>query len=246
MESYSYSALSLFSHCPYDWKIQYIDKFRQEPTPALIYGRAVHDAQEYYNRLNAVGVAPKKEDVGNIIEKHIDAYKGIDEKERENLKSYGRGALDNIVDNGEYVVEQSEKTFKVPLYNFYLKGRIDGITQGWKIYELKTSSRKYDLDVISENHQRIIYEIAFRILFGRPSNGIVYKVIYKRKKPTTDFIETTVTEEEIETAKKWVLTQVLGIRKCLETGEFTKSRNCGITNYRDMCYYKEHCDGKNN
>lgn len=242
MESYSYSALKLFSHCAYDWKIQYIDKLKQKPTPALIYGRAVHDAQEYYNRLNAVGVAPKKEDVGSIIEKHIDAYKSIDEKERESLKSYGRCALDNIVDNDKYIVEQSEKTFKVPFYNFFLKGRIDGITQDWKIYELKTSSRKYDLDVINENHQRIIYEIAFRLLFGRPSNGIVYKVIYKRKKPTTDFIETTVTDEEIEMAKKWMLKQVLGIRKCLETNNFPKSKNCKFNNYKDMCFYREHCN----
>ena len=49
MKQVSYSQYSLWKTCPYQWKLQYVDKIKtSEPSIHTIFGSAMHEAIQLY------------------------------------------------------------------------------------------------------------------------------------------------------------------------------------------------------
>ena len=97
-----------------------------------------------------------------------------------------------------------EMEFRLPLVNTYtgdlldkdVVGRVDLISEGDEIYELKTGSATLPPSSIGENLQLILYGWSFKMIFGRAPQNLVLVNLIKTKKPKIQVLDTTIDNQK--------------------------------------------------
>jgi len=231
INKFSFSSLSLYQFCPYCYYLKYICGIKQEYVSSnLIIGKVIHELLEDETR-----------NFYSLLEEHfskIEKIEGLTKpeiiKEVERLvKLIKQSPLRRP--NGEMInLVGTEIEIYVPIDRYVLHGIIDGLTDNNEIIEHKTSSRKYSEGFIRQSNQHIIYEIIYRHLYDRPSNGVIYDILYKTANPIREFIKIKVYDREIERVMKWML----DLMRKIEARQWIP--------YKEIPqFHKQFCDYKN-
>jgi hypothetical protein len=204
----SYSQYTCWSTCPWQWKLKYVDGFREESNINLIFGTAIHDTIQHWLKLY-YGDSPVQAKVFDMHEMLKDRLislatekliaKGLTTKE-ELMEYYldGCNILDHMRQHAKdwfpstgYVL----KGVEVPLLkdlgnNITFKGFIDvavyhKTAKMLYIYDFKTSGRgwsDYQKKDTAKTDQLLLYKMFYSELFGIPLDSIkVEFIILKRK-----------------------------------------------------------------
>lgn len=211
----SYSQYSLFSTCPLQWKLKYVDGFQEESNINLIFGTAVHDTVQHWLSLyyNDTAIKARTFDMHEMLKTRMLALakeelieKKLTTKE-EMMEYYIDGC--NILD---HVRKHVKKWFpstgheligvELPLLkdlenNITFRGYLDIViyhkaAKTIYIYDFKTSGRgwsDYQKKDMVKTDQLLLYKMFYSEIFGVALDNIKLEyLILKRKIPqNTEF-----------------------------------------------------------
>ncbi len=207
--SVSYSQYSLWSTCPLQWKLKYVDGLRDEDSNInLIFGTSMHDTIQHWLGLyyNDTSIKSRTFDMHEMLKTRLLelAKKELIEKNlttKEELMEYYLDGC-NILDHMRVQVKTwfpssgyELKGVEVPLLkdlgnNITFKGFIDVVVYHKSakmlyIYDFKTSGRgwyDYQKKDTAKTDQLLLYKMFYSELYGIPLDSIkVEFIILKRK-----------------------------------------------------------------
>jgi hypothetical protein len=213
--SVSYSQYTLWSTCPLQWKLKYVDGYRDESNINLIFGTAVHDTIQHWLQIYYKdAVKAKTFDMNEMLKERLlelAKEKLIEKKlttKEELMEFYLDGC--NILDHMRANVKKWFPTaghelvgVELPLLvdlndNLVFKGFIDVAVfhksaKKLYIYDFKTSGRgwnDYQKKDSAKTDQLLLYKMFYAETHGIPLDNIVVEfIILKRKIPTNpDFV----------------------------------------------------------
>ena len=206
--SVSYSQYTLWSTCPHQWKLKYVDGFREESNINLIFGTAVHDTVQHWLKLyyGDSAIQAKAFDMHEMLKERMLVLakdklieKGLTTKE-ELMEYYLDGC--NILDHmraqvktwfphaGYQLIGVEVPLLKELSNNITFKGFIDVVVyhksaKTLYIYDFKTSGRgwsDYQKKDAAKTDQLLLYKMFYSELFGMPLDSIKIEfIILKRK-----------------------------------------------------------------
>ena len=236
----SHSKLSTYFHCPCCYHLQYVLGVKSKYEKYnLVFGSLLHALLEHNpkNTIDAMDIIDLELEEVGTIEKRKDGKNIIVSKQqiKSDLMKMAMLAIDTELefDGKKLGYKEIEKEIYMPYGDHVIRGFLDGISTDEHIIEHKTSSVKYTQDSIKEKHQHVIYEMLYRFQYGKPSNGVLYDVFYKKANPVREIIKVNVTDEDIKRTTKWIDSIVNGI----ENEIFTPN----VINNPHFCDYKELC-----
>ena len=244
---FSFSSLSLYESCPYCWYLQYVVGIKpKQISDNLVFGSVVHKILEYED------VDLSQAELHKLIDETIVREIGGKELKKSSpakLKSDALATYELIKkspimreDGSQLTLKEKEVEIYVPVGPFVLHSKIDGISDRNEIVEHKTSSIKYTIPLIESSRQHVLYEISSRHENGLPSNGVIYDIIYKGKEPYREQILIKVTEEDITSAKQWIIELATHIKhKDWTPYHEIDRKHLGYCEYKNLCPY---CSGE--
>lgn len=192
---YSYSRVSLFSQCPYRWKLTYLDELKTmpstDPTDALYLGTACHTGIE--------------KTVEEALAQYYSNYPVIDDLQvNEAIK------LENIIPKAKKLLPEGEYEVKIETEQF--KGFIDLLVpkgnNHFDIYDFKYSN---NVDRYMESGQLHIYKYFYeKTCPGHVIDNLYFVFLPKtqiRQKKTEDLLQfrkrlrATLSEMEVQVVK---------------------------------------------
>jgi len=209
--SVSYSQYSIYSTCPHQWYLSYVEmKQPYQASIHTVFGTSMHETlQRYINTMyNESGTAADKMNLEEIFtERFREIYKGEYEKTKEHFSNPAemREFFDDGVAILSWIKARRNKLFTIrkvkllgielPIFiglskNVYLKGYIDFVLYDTElnkvyIYDIKTSTRGWSEREKKDNHkiaQILLYKEYFAKQFGFNIEQIeVEYFIVKRK-----------------------------------------------------------------
>jgi len=230
-EVYSHSKLWLYDHCPQCYFFKYELKVQSGVvSPNLVLGTAIHHVNE--GRINDDITFEAARD---ILKKELLLREGLENPEEVyTLAEKMAKALIEDPEAERYPIKETERSFILDLDDFRVRGYIDGLMDGmdW-IYEFKTSKYKYSEESVKEKWQWGIYALAYRDLFAKIPEGILYHIIYKSGAPKVDWLPIRYTEEDLDNTEDYIRRTVVKIR----SGYFEPTRGACETwcDYKDLC-----------
>ena len=211
MNRISYSQISMYSECPYRWKLNYIDKLRIfESNIHLIFGSAMHEVIQTYLEVMYNDSIKNADilDLNKLLrDKLIEQFKEAEEQDgkppckKEDLYEFFQDGVD-ILDfykkrKSDYFAKRGYKLIgcEVPI-DFDLKSNIkmvgyldivilDEVLDVIKIYDIKTSTRgwnKWQKKDENKTQQLLLYKQFYSKQYNHPIERIeVEYFIVKRK-----------------------------------------------------------------
>ena len=174
MIQFSYSRVSTFKSCPYQYYLRYIAKLKTISTPeasdALCLGTAVHTGLE--------------KDVPEAIEEYLSNFTIIDDLQiNETIK------LENIIPKGKRLIPQGEHEVKIETEDFigYIDLLVPKGDYHFDIYDFKYSN---NVDRYMESGQLHVYKYFFEQVYkGNVVDNLYYvflpKTMIRQKKTET-------------------------------------------------------------
>jgi putative RecB family exonuclease len=237
---FSATKITTYKSCPLKYKFKYVDKINKKLiSPSIALGTSFHKAMEYVHDCIVNNIEVTKEALDLIVEETLDRTlcdNMNDEEWKEfiltvkkdvNYYNDHKRKYTPLVINGvtcvevPFDVQVKNPVTNEPLYNTFLQGSIDMITDDLKIIDFKTSSRSYTEQKVKYSVQPTVYSYAFRQMFNVSEQGIAFDVLIKREKsksnpegnpelrnfPTTrttqDYVQLYNTIKEIIKAEKF-------------------------------------------
>lgn len=230
---HSFSSLTLYDHCPYCYYLGRILWVKNNWTSwHLVFGTIIHRFLEVEPNIDL-----------SVIVEELDKVENLDGISRPELIEKAIKTAKMLIDNplkredgSPLVAVETEQEFFMPVEGFVLHGYIDGITNYEEILEHKTSGQKYTEAFIRRSNQHTLYEMAYRHIKEKLSNGIVYDVIYKTAQPTREWIKIQTTEQEIINTRKWFLDLATRIRN-QEWKPYKQIKDRHFCNFKNLCPY---------
>ena len=211
MAKISYSQLSLYTNCPHQWKLRYIDKIREsESNIYLVFGTAMHETLQHYLDVMYNHTAKKADEINlpKFLQKAlITEFKKAEEADgkppctKEQMNEFFEDGI-NILDffkkkRGEYFSKNGWELVGIekPI-NVELKGKLrivgfldivmyDKIGNRIKIIDIKTSTMGWNKWMKKDENktaQLLLYKQFYSKQYGFPVENIdVEYFIVKRK-----------------------------------------------------------------
>ena len=193
-KSFSFSSISDFRKCPYEYKHRYILGVPEPGKATFSFGRTIHTTLEQYlkhfvhnNAQNDLfGATPVKPELP-AFDRLVELYKQNwiddwyeDKKQKEDYRKVGREILKNLYD---YFTEHPpkpkyiEKKFKLGINGYVFTGKIDRADQlngGLLIVDYKTGSGKDRPIAKVDREQLLIYQWAAEEFLGEKVENLEY------------------------------------------------------------------------
>ncbi|HRY36295.1 MAG TPA: ATP-dependent DNA helicase [Candidatus Magasanikbacteria bacterium] len=264
-KSFSFSQISSYEDCPYQYKLKNILQLQIKGGPQFSFGQSMHSTlQKFYIRIKDLNSA-KQESLFGLPEKNskidgeikvptleelLKMYEEsfIDDwynsaKQREDYFLRGKEILRDYyrVNEGKWTVPVAlEQRFKYKLGKYLISGRIDRIDmtpdKKLKIVDYKTGNPKEKLETEDKN-QLLIYQLALSSLPEFKNLGEVNALTYLY---LSDQSELTFigTEKELEKIKE----KITEIIDAINSGNFEAEPSkftCARCDFRDICEFRE-------
>jgi hypothetical protein len=236
----SYSSVDLYRKCPAAWRFRYGDGARSVPTPALVFGKAMHAAIETILGAWALGQEVDLLRAWGLAWQVAAATEGITwgNSDPGELCSQGRMLMGSrstehmfrkvipMLVDGQPVIEKKIE-LRVPGVPVPIVGYIDVICADGVPVDFKTSNRPWMVPRAIAEVQPAIYLAALRQERWPGNEELRFRhlVLVKRKKPVLQLLETRRLPEDLFAAMKVVRAAWGGI----ERGEF------GANVFSEMC-----------
>ena len=169
-----------------------------------------------------------------------------DDSEFDELMLKGEKLIAEYTDSFQHLKPlEVEMEFRLPLVNTFtgdllekdIVGRVDLVTDGDCVYELKTAASRIPVKAVSENLQLILYGWAFRLLYGRIPQKLMLVNLVKTKKPQIQVMDATADPER----EKKLLHLMFRVNEAIDKECFypnpRSSYGCGSCCYSVSCEY---------
>lgn len=179
-KSFSFSQLSTFKYCPYDYYLKYILKAPLPGSAALSYGITMHNTLNKFLKNRQIDLFGNKNDLGFNDLLIIYKQSWIDDwfeskQQKQDYYKQGQKSLkifyDDFKKNNPEILDL-EKSFKIDINNYNITGRIDRIDRD-ELIDYKTGTPKEKLDK-DDKLQLLIYQIASQEVFGIVPEKLTY------------------------------------------------------------------------
>ena len=245
----SYSSISSYLNCGYNWKLYYLDLIRPPTAPALLFGRAVHETIEDHLRT--------RQPLIPLWVQHYESLASLEEVEwdskssRESLRKDGVRVLSSppVQDGIEWIADhysqqsstiEREISWTVPGVDVPLIGYIDVITDDGIPGDFKTAAKMWSEYKADDDVQSLFY------LSGLLANGIEvpelefrHYVISKGTFPDFRMFSRQRTMDEIE----WLNNVIRRAWHGMKAGVFLMSPESWKCNSK-FCNYWRLCRGE--
>jgi putative RecB family exonuclease len=244
--SLSPSRINSYLLCSLKYRFAYVDELpRPWKSAALAFGSAVHSALEAWQLSRLSGDELSADDVEQTFLADWEAEKSgdllfKDDEEPDQLRDRGvhliRGALDLLRPD---FPEAAELPFTVDIVNgdadaepLTLRGVFDLLLQGDRLVEIKTSSRRYDRDLLERHLQLTAYAYAYRKLTGRDARLEVLTLL-KTRTPKVELVGAHRTPEALD----WFVALTRKVHAGIRAQSFfpNPSWMCSDCEYAEAC-----------
>ena len=212
MKKVSYSQYSLWKTCPYQWKLQYVDKIKTyEPSIHTIFGSAMHEAIQLY--LNCMFNFTFKEadqlDLNDLLRRSMKEFYHIEVVETEKLDLVSRDDMVEFYMQGEEILDWFKKKrgqyfnkkgwsllgiedrIAIPIRgNLHFLGFLDVVLKDEisgkiKIIDIKTATmgwNKYQKADKTKTAQLVLYKSYYAKQFNVPVDNIRVEYFIVKRK----------------------------------------------------------------
>jgi len=224
----SATQIKMFLRCPRQYAFRYLEKRKVPPTGALMQGRAWHDAIAHNYRQK---VKSKKDLKPSVVEEvFADVFGKITGAEEWNcVKDETPGGLldQGIVLTRAHTKEIApkvqpwlvEEKFEVSLgadFPWNLLGFWDVVDSKGFVRDNKSSGKSPNQNDLDKDIQMGLYDIAYRIKFGKAPKGLCHDCVVKTKVPKSVFMQTSRTKTELQ----WLAGMLEGLGTAIKGGSF--------------------------
>ncbi|PIZ95690.1 MAG: hypothetical protein COX80_03850 [Candidatus Magasanikbacteria bacterium CG_4_10_14_0_2_um_filter_33_14] len=258
---FSYSRISTYQKCPYNYKLAYVLNLPSKGSPHFSFGNTVHGTlQEFYEKVQDMNSAkqvslfetvvedtsdgkikvPSQEELLAIYKRKWipDWYKSKNQREEyfakgeDLLKEFYRSQKDSWT-----IPVSIEGGFKIKIGEYFIKGRIDRIDpvgeDKLEIIDYKTGQPKDKL-TIDDKQQLLIYQIAVETLPQYQNMGKIDKLtfFYLNENKRMSFVGTDKDKEKLEA-------KLFDAMERIQKGDFKATPNKHVCQY---CDFKEICE----
>lgn len=235
---FSYSEISTYQNCPLQYRFRYVECRPSLPSPALSFGKSVHDALEWLYS----GPTPDPPSLGEVVarlEANWDGEGYSSPAEEARYFYQARAALELYYRNH---VEGAPEGFRLPAaveYKFRvdlgfcdLTGVIDRLDRlpegGFEVIDYKTNRRLPPAKRLKEDLQLPLYHLAAEKIWEIPVSRVTFHYLLLDHRFTYQ-----VTPRRVEET----LAEVERVARCVESEQFEPCRN----NLCPWCDYLEEC-----
>lgn len=168
----SYSSVSTYEKCPFQYFLHYIERLEMPRSPALSFGSSLHGALERFHS-GREKPSPGLEDLLQDLEEAWENEGYSDAEEEDAYKQRGRLILTRYYESNclkPAVPVALEQRFLLPMDGWELSGvmdRVDRYSDGsYEIIDYKTNSKLPPLRRLREDMQLPIYQMAAMQVLG--------------------------------------------------------------------------------
>ena len=231
----SYSSISTYEKCPFQYFLQYVEKLEMPRSPALSFGSSLHGALERFHSGKEKPL-PALEDLLRDLEEAWESEGYSDAGEEEAFKQRGRAILTRYYESNcekPAVPVALEQRFLLPMDGWKLSGvmdRVDRYPDGsYEIIDYKTNSKLPPLRRLQEDMQLPIYQMAAMQVLGINPARLTFHYLVPGQRYSTRALP----PEDIERLKARLQDVAASIRE----GAFEPRPNhlCGWCDVRVHC-----------
>jgi len=191
-EHLSISQINTYLRCPLQYYWRYVEGLKIPPASAVIFGLATHAALEHnYRHKKETGEDRPVEEVQEVFAQEFDRL--APQAQWEEGEKPGEVKDEGIKTTELYMREVAPETypalveepFEIQFENveYTLKGVVDIIQYDGTIVDTKTSKRSPSAEQLDKDLQLTAYSLGYRIITGRPENGLRMDYIVRTKSP---------------------------------------------------------------
>ncbi len=231
----SYSSISTYEKCPFQYRMLYVDRLEMPRSPALSFGSSVHSALERFHS-GTSSPAPSLDELLSWLERawESEGYASVEEEDA--YKERGRAILTRYYENNAErpaVPVALEQRFLLPMDGWELSGVMDRVDRrpdgSYEIVDYKTNSKLPPLARLQEDKQLPIYQMAASKVLGIKPASLTFHYLVPDQRYTTP----AWAPEKIESLR----VHLDEVAARIQHGEFDPRPNnlCG------WCDVKPHC-----
>jgi len=230
----SYSAISTYQNCPLQYRFQYVEKRPFLPSPALSFGKSLHEALRWFYDVPTPDPYPLEELLGHLEDCWVG--EGFSSPEEEAKYYYhARSILGLFYRNNvpEFRMPAAlEYRFRIDIGICQLSGVIDRLDKsedgGFEIIDYKTNRRLPPARRLQEDLQLPIYQIAAEKIWEVTPERVTFYYLLQNHRHSF-----SITRERIEQA----LAEIERVSHGIDEEAFAPSKNplCPWCDYIDAC-----------
>ncbi len=235
----SYSQLSDYIRCAYDYKMRYIYNFNPVLVQAIGYGRQVHNVLNMlHKQAQDEGRVPAEGDAARLVDEHFFLRYAAD-RQQEILK---KAALRSVLRYLELWKDdfslslKTEHAFEMDVENALIAGSIDllkrkdGTANTLEIIDFKTGNeRRLEEELMLQVR---LYTVAAREALSLDVDRAYVHFLDEKK---NDRVEIGTGQAELDNAMQTIRTAVTGVTKRHFTRRTKDKRICGDCDWRRLC-----------
>lgn len=237
----SYSELSDYIRCGYDYKLRYIYNFNPELVQALGYGRQVHNIiNMLHKKAQKTGKIPLIDEARDIADKYF-FLRYAAEEQNETLKKSAVKSVQNYIKLWKEdfsLTVKTERAFEYDVENALISGSIDLLKREnssediLEIIDFKTGKRRSETE--EESHlQAQLYTLAAKEALDLNVKKAFIHYLDASTKP--ERVEVLTTPKQLEYAKKTIVHAVNGITSRKFKRDAKSIRVCNDCDFKTFC-----------
>ncbi len=237
----SYSELSDYVRCAYDYKLRYIYNFNPELVQALGYGKQVHNIINLlHKKAQKTGKIPTLDEASRIADKHF-YLRYAAEEQMETLKKSAIKSVQNYIKLWEKdfsLTVKTERAFEFDVENALISGSIDLLKREnssediLEIVDFKTGKQRTQIEEDSIL-QAQLYTIAAREALGLNVKKAYIHYLDSGAKP--ERVEVLTTSKQLEYALKTLIHAVNGITSRKFNRDAKSMKTCNGCDFKHFC-----------
>ncbi len=237
----SYSELSDYVRCAYDYKLRYIYNFNPELVQALGYGKQVHNIINLlHKKAQKTGKIPTLDEASRIADKHF-YLRYAAEEQMEILKKSAVKSIQNYIKLWEKdfsLTVKTERSFEYDIKNALISGSIDLLKRDnatedvLEIIDFKTGKQRTQIEEDSIL-QAQLYTIAAREALGLNVKKAYIHYLDSGSKP--ERVEVLTTLKQLGYALKTITHTVNGITSRKFNRDAKNMKTCNGCDFKHFC-----------
>jgi DNA helicase-2/ATP-dependent DNA helicase PcrA len=237
----SYSELSDYIRCGYDYKLRYIYNFNPELVQALGYGKQVHNIiNMLHKKAQKTTKIPTLDEARDIADKHL-YLRYAAEEQMETLKKSAVRSIRNYIKLWKEdfnLTVKTERAFEYDLENALISGSIDLLKREsiaddiLEIVDFKTGKKRNEIE--EESHlQAQLYTIAAKEALDLNVKKAYIHYLDTGKIP--ERVQVLTTSKQLEYAKKTIVNAVNGITTRKFSRDAKSIKMCNGCDFKRFC-----------
>ncbi len=231
----SYSSISTYEKCPFQYFLQYVEKLEAPRSPALSFGSSLHGALERFHS-GTDKLSPGLDDLLRFMDEAWEGEGYADAEEEAAYRQRGREILTRYYESNcakPAIPVALEQRFLLPMEGWELSGvmdRVDRYPDGsYEIIDYKTNKKLPPLSRLQEDMQLPIYQMAAVQVLGIKPVKLTFHYLVPDQRYTTR----AHPQEELERLKA----RLQEVAEHIKRGEFEPRPN----NLCRWCDVRLHC-----